>query len=246
MPLRPLGRSGVHVPALGVGTNRWGRGRGADQLAPVFSAALDTGANLFDTAEIYLGSEQTIGACLRRDPRPALVVTKFAPYPTRLSARSFHKALEGSLARLGVDAVDLYLTHFPFLRGGNPVRRVRDVRADDEPRQHPRGAVARMAERVGRRAGLLHRRWLPAPRLPDRRIAVAALAGGRHRWRDGNRARVGPECPGTVLAGLESPRCPSHGPLADRRRRPGSTRAATILASRGARADGSNAPQPEI
>jgi aryl-alcohol dehydrogenase-like predicted oxidoreductase len=114
MPLRALGRSGVDVPALGVGTNRWGRGRGADQLAPVFSAALDAGANLFDTAEVYLGSEKAIGSCLRRDPRPALVVTKFAPYPTRLSARSFHKALEGSLARLGMDAVDLYLIHFPF------------------------------------------------------------------------------------------------------------------------------------
>lgn len=120
IPLRPLGRSGVYVPALGVGTNRWGRGRGANQLAPVFSAALDAAANLFDTAEVYLGSEKTIGACLRRDPRPALVVTKFAPYPTRLSARSFHKALEGSLARLGMDAVDLYLIHFPFSAVGIP------------------------------------------------------------------------------------------------------------------------------
>jgi aryl-alcohol dehydrogenase-like predicted oxidoreductase len=120
MPLRPLGRSGLDVPALGVGTNRWGRGRSADQLAPVFSAALDAGANLFDTAEVYLGSENTIGACLRRDPRRALVVTKFAPYPTRLSARSFHKALEGSLARLGMDAVDLYLIHFPFSVVGIP------------------------------------------------------------------------------------------------------------------------------
>jgi len=120
IPLRPLGRSGVDVPALGVGTNRWGRGRGADQLVPVFSAALDAGANLFDTAEVYLGSEKTIGACLRRDPRPALVVTKFAPYPTRLSATSFHKALEGSLARLGRDSVDLYLIHFPFSVMGIP------------------------------------------------------------------------------------------------------------------------------
>ena len=120
IPLRPLGRSGVDVPALGVGTNRWGRGRRADQLAPVFGAALDAGANLFDTAEAYLGSEKTIGACLRRDPRPALVVTKFAPYPTRLSATSFHKALEGSLARLGRDAVDLYLIHFPFSVVGIP------------------------------------------------------------------------------------------------------------------------------
>jgi len=120
MPLRPLGRSGLDVPALGVGTNRWGRGRGADQLAPVFSAALDAGAKLFDAAEVYLGSEKTIGACLRRDPRPALVVTKFAPYPTRLSARSFHKALGGSLAHLGRDSVDLYLIHFPFSVVGIP------------------------------------------------------------------------------------------------------------------------------
>jgi aryl-alcohol dehydrogenase-like predicted oxidoreductase len=125
MPLRPLGRSGVDVPALGVGTNRWGRGRSADQLGRVFSAALDAGANLFDTAEVYPGSEKTIGACRRRDPRPALLVTKFAPYPTRLSARSFNKALEGSLARLGLDAVDLYLIHFPFSVVGIPSLRDR-------------------------------------------------------------------------------------------------------------------------
>jgi len=115
IPFRSLGTSGMRVPALGVGTNRWGRrGKGADELLPVFSAALDAGANLFDTAEVYLGSETTIGECRRRDPRPALLVSKFAPYPTRLSARSFHKALEGSLTRLGTDSVDLYLIHFPF------------------------------------------------------------------------------------------------------------------------------------
>ena len=115
IPLRSLGTSGLRVPALGVGTNRWGlRGKGADQLVPVFSLALDAGANLFDTAEVYMGSEKTIGECSRRDPRPALIVSKFAPYPTRLTARSFYKALEGSLIRLGTDTVDLYLIHFPF------------------------------------------------------------------------------------------------------------------------------------
>jgi aryl-alcohol dehydrogenase-like predicted oxidoreductase len=115
IPLRVLGRSGMHIPALGVGTNRWGlRGKGADQLIPVFSSALDAGANLFDTAEVYIGSEKAIGECSRCDPRPVLVVSKFAPYPTRLSSKSFHKALEGSLTRLGTDTVDLYLIHFPF------------------------------------------------------------------------------------------------------------------------------------
>jgi aryl-alcohol dehydrogenase-like predicted oxidoreductase len=117
IPFRALGASGARVPALGVGTNRWGvPGKGADVLIPVFSAALDLGANLFDTAEVYQfgGSETAIGECLRRDPRPALVVSKFAPYPTRFSSRSLLKALEASLARLGTQSVDLYLIHFPF------------------------------------------------------------------------------------------------------------------------------------
>lgn len=118
IPLRALGRSGIHVPALGVGTNRWGlRVRDSDRLLSVYSAALDAGANLFDSAEIYR-SEKPLGECRRRDPRPALVVTKFAPYPTRFSSSSFHKALDGSLSRLGIDKVDLYLLHYPFsLRG---------------------------------------------------------------------------------------------------------------------------------
>jgi aryl-alcohol dehydrogenase-like predicted oxidoreductase len=114
VPLRALGQSGIRLPALGVGTNRWGTGgRGADQLMPVFGAALDAGANLFDTAEVYR-SERPLGECMRRDPRPVHVVTKFAPYPTRLSARSFHKALDGSLSRLASHGVDLYLIHFPY------------------------------------------------------------------------------------------------------------------------------------
>ena len=117
IPLRALGASGMRVPALGVGTNRWGvSGKGAEALMPVFSAALDIGANLFDTAEVYQfgGSERAIGECMRHDPRPALVVGKFAPYPTRFSSKSLLKALEASLARLGAQTVDLYLIHFPF------------------------------------------------------------------------------------------------------------------------------------
>lgn len=115
IPLRALGASGIHIPALGVGTNRWGfRKEGADRLTPVYSAALDAGANLFDTAEVYLGSEKAIGDCIRHDPRPVYLVSKFAPYPTRLSFKSFHKALEGTLTRLGIPTIDLYLIHFPF------------------------------------------------------------------------------------------------------------------------------------
>jgi aryl-alcohol dehydrogenase-like predicted oxidoreductase len=106
-----------------VGTNHWGTaGRVAGVLFPVFGAALDAGANLFDTAEVYQfgGSERALGECMRRDPRPAFVVSKFAPYPTRLSSRSLPAALEASLARLDTRAIDLYLIHFPFAFIGVP------------------------------------------------------------------------------------------------------------------------------
>ena len=208
IPLRALGRSGVDVPALGVGTNRWGRGRGADQLAPVFSAALDAGANLFDTAEIYLGSEKTIGACLRRDPRPALVVSKFAPYPTRLSARSFGKALEGSLARLGRDSVDLYLIHFPFSLVGIPSLMDRLVEAVQAGKARAVGVSNFSATQMSVAAERLERHNIPLAanevqfslfhREPERNgvleacrkldvalIAYRPLAGGRTR-RDGS------------------------------------------------------------
>ncbi|MGO9207828.1 MAG: aldo/keto reductase [Candidatus Limnocylindrales bacterium] len=208
IPLRALGRSGVDVPALGVGTNRWGRGRGADQLTPVFSAALDAGANLFDTAEVYLGSEKMIGACLRRDPRPALVVSKFAPYPTRLSARSFGKALEGSLARLGRDSVDVYLIHFPFSLVGIPSLMDRLVETVQAGKARAVGVSNFSATQMSVAAECLERHAIPLAanevqfslfhRDPERNgvleacrkldvalIAYRPLAGGRTR-RDGS------------------------------------------------------------
>jgi aryl-alcohol dehydrogenase-like predicted oxidoreductase len=114
---RSLGRSGLSVPALGVGTNKWGTaGKSEDQLFDTFRTALDAGTNLIDTAEIYAGgrSEQMLGQVLRRDPRPVTVITKFAPYPTRLSARTMLTALKASLARMRRPVADVYLVHFPF------------------------------------------------------------------------------------------------------------------------------------
>lgn len=114
---RPLGKSGLMVPALGVGTNRWG-GRASDQsgLEAVYGAALDAGMGFFDTAEIYTAgrSERSVGAVVRGDGRPAVVATKFAPYPHRVTAAQLSGALDRSLARLGAESVDLYYLHFPF------------------------------------------------------------------------------------------------------------------------------------
>jgi aryl-alcohol dehydrogenase-like predicted oxidoreductase len=120
---RRLGRSGITVPALGVGTNRWG-GRPSTQAAlnEAFAAAIDVGVGSFDTAEIYTGgkSERAIGQAAKEDGRPAFIASKFAPFPYRLTASQFSRALDRSLARLGRDSIDLYYVHFPFSPVGLP------------------------------------------------------------------------------------------------------------------------------
>jgi len=112
-----LGKSGIAVPPLGVGTNKWGGARASpDVLLQTFDRAVDVGLTLFDTAEIYQRgkSEQQLGDAHRRNTRPITLISKFAPYPTRLSAKSLLRALDATLARLGVSSIDLYLVHFPY------------------------------------------------------------------------------------------------------------------------------------
>jgi aryl-alcohol dehydrogenase-like predicted oxidoreductase len=114
---RPLGRSGISVPALGVGTNRWdASGLGQARLSDTFAAALDAGTGFFDTAEIYTSgrSEIALGEAARQAGRPALVASKFAPYPYRVTAAQFASALDKTLERLGRDSLDLYYLHFPY------------------------------------------------------------------------------------------------------------------------------------
>lgn len=116
---------GIEIPALGVGAwawgtkNFWGYGKeyGREDVAAAFRSSLEDGVALVDTAEIYGNglSERIIGELLRETPagRSPVLATKFAPLPYRLQARSLLKALDASLDRLGVEAVDLYQIHFP-------------------------------------------------------------------------------------------------------------------------------------
>jgi len=114
---RPLGRSGISVPALGVGTNRWNaNGSGLARLRDTLTAALDVGIGCFDTAEVYSAgrSELALGEAARQDGRPVLLASKFAPYPYRVTAAQFSSALDKTLERLGRDSLDLYYLHFPY------------------------------------------------------------------------------------------------------------------------------------
>ncbi len=115
----PLGKSGVLVSPLGLGTNAWGRaGRPKPELQAVFEAALSRGVAIVDTAEVYGagGSERTVGlflAGLEGRERPA-VLSKFFPFPWRLRKTALVDALRRSMDRLRLAALDIYLIHFPW------------------------------------------------------------------------------------------------------------------------------------
>jgi aryl-alcohol dehydrogenase-like predicted oxidoreductase len=115
-PLRPLGKTGAEVPAIGVGTNRWSYGANDAPVFETYKTLVDAGGGFIDTAEIYgFGkSERLIGDCIRKDGRPAFVASKFAPFVARTSPRRLMAALDASLSRLGLASIDLYYVHFPF------------------------------------------------------------------------------------------------------------------------------------
>jgi len=120
---RTLGATGIAVSAIGVGTWAWGDtafwGYGktytrADANA-AFRASLDAGINFFDTAEIYGRgmSERLLGAFTHAMDAPVVIASKFAPLPNRWNARKDLPAmLDRTLARLGVERLDLYQIHF--------------------------------------------------------------------------------------------------------------------------------------
>ena len=109
---RSLGRSGIHVLPLGLGTNKWRR---ADPAAvkETYRTINDAGPCMIDTAEIYF-SERVVGDCLRAGPTRTVIATKFFPFPGRTSPRRLMSGLDGSLARLGLTTIDLYYVHFPL------------------------------------------------------------------------------------------------------------------------------------
>ncbi len=106
---RQLGASTITVPALGVGVWSWGdknfwnygQSHTREDINQAYKACLDAGLNFFDTAEIYGSgeSERILGECVRSDGRPAIIASKFAPLPIRLSARTLLDALDKSLER---------------------------------------------------------------------------------------------------------------------------------------------------
>jgi aryl-alcohol dehydrogenase-like predicted oxidoreductase len=118
---RALGRSGLVVSRLALGTMTWGRDTDEDEAAMQLTAFVDAGGTLVDTADVYCDgeSERLLGRLLADVvPRSdVLVATKAvgrtAPGPMGRGASRGHllAALDASLDRLGLDHVDLWQLH---------------------------------------------------------------------------------------------------------------------------------------
>jgi len=126
MEFRHVGRSGLVVSAMGLGTNNLGMKLDEEHSREVVHAALDAGITLFDTADSYGASEQRLGALLEGGVRDDVVIaTKFGSdvrrrgldngedWGARGARRYVRRAVEASLRRLRTDWIDLYQLHFP-------------------------------------------------------------------------------------------------------------------------------------
>ncbi len=121
MEQRSLGRSGLTVSRLGLGTMTWGRDTDEHEAADQLSMFLEAGGTLLDTAAGYGDgeSERVIGGLLAsKVDREEVVLATKAGVSRRTgervvdtSRRALLDALDGSLLRLGTDHVDLWQVH---------------------------------------------------------------------------------------------------------------------------------------
>ena len=127
MKKRKLGKSDFEVSTLGLGCMgmSWSYGppKERQEMISLLRAAVERGVTFFDTAEVYgpLTNEELVGEALAPFRGQVVIATKFgwAPAPgdrerwSALNSRPEHikQAVEGSLKRLRVDAIDLYYQH---------------------------------------------------------------------------------------------------------------------------------------
>jgi aryl-alcohol dehydrogenase-like predicted oxidoreductase len=127
MQKRQLGKSGLEISALGLGCMgmSFGYGPPADrqEMISLLRTAVERGVTFFDTAEVYgpFTNEELVGEALAPFRGQVVIATKFG-FDTRvdptkgspvLNSRPEHikEAVEGSLQRLQVEAIDLYYQH---------------------------------------------------------------------------------------------------------------------------------------
>lgn len=121
MQRRFLGRTGVSVSQIALGTMAFGGDADETTSAAIWRAAREAGVNLIDTADVYNAgrSEDIVGRLVRDGgDRDELVIATKAYFPTGADANArgssrYHlvRAVEASLRRLATDRIDLYYLH---------------------------------------------------------------------------------------------------------------------------------------
>jgi aryl-alcohol dehydrogenase-like predicted oxidoreductase len=128
MEYRPLGESGLRVPALSLGTatfggegeffKAWGAA-GVAEATRLVDICLDAGVTMIDSSDVYSGgvAESTLGQAVRGRRSRVLIATKgtfrIGDGPNDVGSSRHHliTAVEASLRRLGTDYIDLYQMH---------------------------------------------------------------------------------------------------------------------------------------
>lgn len=131
MEKRPLGRTGLDVSVLCLGTMTWGEQNSEREGHEQMDYAVEHGINFFDTAELYAvppraetygRTEEIIGTWFEQSGKrdDIILATKVAgPGPSwirnggRIDRANIMEAVEGSLKRLKTDYIDLYQLHWP-------------------------------------------------------------------------------------------------------------------------------------
>ncbi len=119
MDYRTLGRSGLKVSPICLGTMMFGGATGEADAARIIDRALDGRVNFVDTADIYTEgrSEEIVGRAIRANRDHWVLATKVGnptgtgPNDRGLSRAHVQRAAEASLRRLGTDCIDVYYLH---------------------------------------------------------------------------------------------------------------------------------------
>lgn len=124
MKYRRLGKTGLQVSTVGIGTwqlgNNWGKRFTQDEVNSIFTRAEELGINLVDTAECYGNhtSEKFIGEAIRNSRSKWIIATKFGhnrasdlPAEAQWQSEQVRVQLEDSLRALQTDYIDVYQFH---------------------------------------------------------------------------------------------------------------------------------------
>ncbi len=119
MDYRRLGRAGLKVSEICLGTMTFGNGADQAEASRMVDTALGAGLNFFDTANSYVGgaSETMLGEALKGKRQDAIIGSKFfnpmghRPNDSGMSRLHIKQQIEASLKRLRTDYIDIYYIH---------------------------------------------------------------------------------------------------------------------------------------